>query len=107
MEECARCKEAGDDRRTLWMACFYQMQEIGVPFGQIAVRGKAQEYLGEEMISDTLRIRVPRYADPPKGAPEHQYQFYTLRVCKRCRADWMGAIKQWFDQPCTPEEDDQ
>lgn len=23
-------------------------------------------------------------------------EFYTLRVCKDCRADWMSAIKTWF-----------
>lgn len=102
MEECARCKEVGDDRRTLWMACFYQMMETGVPFKQIAIRGKAVKYLGEENISETLRVKVSRYADPDEGQPEAQYQFYTLRVCKSCRADWMDSITQWFNQPCMP-----
>ena len=30
-------------------------------------------------------------------------QFYTLRVCKDCRADWMGAISDWFASP-SPRE---
>lgn len=33
---------------------------------------------------------------------EHKH-FYTLRVCKPCRAFWMGMIKIWFDMP-TPTE---
>jgi len=24
--------------------------------------------------------------------------YYTLRVCKECRADWMKSIKHWFDK---------
>lgn len=25
-------------------------------------------------------------------------RFYTLIVCKDCRADWMDAIKEWFEK---------
>lgn len=25
--------------------------------------------------------------------------YFTLRVCKDCRASWMGAIKEWFESP--------
>jgi hypothetical protein len=32
MERCMRCGEEGEDRRTLWMACFYEMKELGIPF---------------------------------------------------------------------------
>lgn len=31
-------------------------------------------------------------------------EFYTLRVCKRCRADWMKAIKDWFNTPRQSED---
>lgn len=31
-EMCIRCKEVDEDRRTLWMACFYEMNELGLPF---------------------------------------------------------------------------
>lgn len=31
-EKCARCGEVDDDRRTLWMRCFYDMSELGLPF---------------------------------------------------------------------------
>ena len=65
-EICDKCKEVDEDRRTLWMACFYEMEELGVPFRQILIGGS---------------------------------EFYTLRVCKRCRSDWMMAIKNWFESP--------
>lgn len=67
IETCVRCKEADEDRRTLWMACFYEMNELGLPF------------IREEIEKDKVR-------------------FYTLRVCKDCRADWLGAIKKWFHE---------
>jgi hypothetical protein len=73
MEMCQRCKREGSDRRTLWMACFYEMLELGLPF--------------------ELR---------EQGA----HTFYTLRVCKDCRADWMRAIQAWFkDAPSRDDED--
>jgi hypothetical protein len=50
------------------MACFYEMSEIGLPF--------------EEITTTTAG-----------GVQQH---FYTLRVCKACRADWMRAIADWF-----------
>lgn len=67
-EVCDRCKKEGHDRRTLYMACFYAMEELKVPFQQVTVG--AGETAGRH--------------------------FYTLRVCKDCRASWMGAIEHWF-----------
>lgn len=32
VEECQRCKDIDYDRRTLEMACFYDMNELNVPF---------------------------------------------------------------------------
>ena len=49
------------------MACFYEMTELKIP-------------LKEETIKGT----------------EESHHFYTMRVCKDCRADWMAAIKNWF-----------
>lgn len=74
METCQRCGELGEDRRTLSMACFYAMEELNVPFN-------------EEV------YHVPK----DSGQMEHNpKKFYTLRVCKDCRASWMGTIEQWF-----------
>lgn len=63
MEKCQRCGQKERDRRTLYMACFYQMGELRVPFKSIDRDGT---------------------------------NFYTLRVCKACRSEWMGAIESWF-----------
>jgi len=32
MEECQRCRDIDEDRRTLEMGCFYDMGELDVPF---------------------------------------------------------------------------
>lgn len=74
-EKCARCGQEGEDRRTLLMACFYDMHELRVPFGQMELE------LGG-------------------GGKRH---FYTLRVCKACRADWMLSIQSWFENKPRPE----
>lgn len=69
MEECQRCREIDEDRRTLWMACFYEMDELKLPFKHEILQTHIQDD-GE--------------------------QFYTLRVCKKCRGDWMQAQINWF-----------
>lgn len=65
-EICQRCGYKDYDRRTLWMACLYEMSELGLPFEE------------KEVSKDCAK-------------------FFTLRVCKDCRGDWMGAIKKWFN----------
>ena len=68
--ECLRCGEIGQDRRTLQMACFYDMSELEIPLTE----------------------------DQKTG-------LYEMRVCKDCRADWLKAIKDWFDEiPSNVEE---
>ncbi len=71
-EICQKCKEAGADRRTLWMACFYDMGELGIPFEK-----------------DSLF--------PTSDPRDDAIDFYTLRVCKDCRSDWMRAIQYWWN----------
>lgn len=81
-EICQRCKEVDEDRRTLWMACLYEMNELKLPFSM-------------EIIPDAR----------PRGAyANEKHHFYTLRVCKNCRADWMISIKDWFNAPVQKEE---
>ena len=96
-ERCAKCGEVGEDRRTLWMACFYAMNELKVPFEQVQVRGTLHDYKGEKEIGDT-GLTVPQFAEEPNG-PARDRAFYTLRVCKGCRASWMEAIEDWFSMP--------
>lgn len=64
-EKCQRCGEFGEDRRTLYHSCFYDMGELDVPF-----------------------LRKTEGSNPRP--------FFTLRVCKNCRSDWLTAIRQWF-----------
>jgi hypothetical protein len=67
-EACQRCKENDNELRALWMACSYNMEELELPFEKIEM------------------------AEPLSKLPN----FYTLSVCKRCRADWMDFIRMWF-----------
>ena len=99
-ETCCRCGEPGPDLRTLWMACFYEMRELPVPFEQKAIRGPVVKAIGEtpcclgdgHPIVDYESMGAALY----HGTPANLHRFYTLRVCKRCRADWMGDIAAWF-----------
>lgn len=71
-EQCQKCKKVDEDRRTLWMCCFYNMDELNLPFDR------------QEVFYPIL------------GGTQSQ-NFYTLRVCKDCRAEWMSAIQTWFN----------
>lgn len=92
-EKCQRCGEVGEDRRTLWMACLYDMQELPMPLEEVAIFGSMMKDVSDSMI----------FAGPLKGfAPDDDAKsvmrrFYTLRVCKRCRGEWMEAIGRWFN----------
>lgn len=102
-EKCDRCGEVGQDRRTLWMACLYDMWELGLPFEEIAVRGVSKNVtqgrpprgsFGNEAV--TAFLKEP--AEIPSGDKAYILnRFFTLRVCKDCRADWMQVIQGWFD----------
>lgn len=110
-ETCQRCGSAGEDRRTLWMACFYAMDELPVPFTRRSIYGQVCEQAGEKRL-EILDHCVPVWGDPQGDHAHHV--FYCLRVCKRCRAEWMVAIVRWFeatpkgqdhdaDEPAAPE----
>ena len=102
MEICQRCGEIGEDRRTLYMACFYAMEELNVPF--------EEEVVFQAELDDLTAAKAPVKVDTDENnsitlvagtvtckgelTPKH---LYTLRVCKDCRAEWMNAIKQWFN----------
>ena len=101
-EMCARCHEVGEDRRTIRMSCFYRMEEMGLPFEQQFVfkTDHTKVTLAEEPGTITLQngtslvIRSGRVTTKEKLEPQ---TLYTMRVCKRCRGDWLDAIKGWFD----------
>jgi len=71
-EICQKCNAEEDDLRTLWMACFYDMDELQLPFKH------------ETILEGEIGDRVTKH------------RFYTLRVCKECRARWMEMIRTWF-----------
>lgn len=100
-ETCQRCGEKGHDRRTLWMACFYQMDEIGLPFKQVAIKGEYLEHVGDEP-SGLLNVDIPKFERTDGKIKQHN--FYQLRVCKKCRSDWLMTIAKWFID-IVPEEE--
>jgi hypothetical protein len=95
-EACARCGVLGHDRRTLWMACFYAMNELAIPFEQLSLFGIVLQPTG-----NTTRWGVPEFEEPPYDSEERtkrttHHVMFTLRVCKGCRSEWMNAVKTWF-----------
>jgi hypothetical protein len=74
-EYCQCCGARSSDRRTLWMSCLYDMSELSVPFT-------------EQIFLISPAVAVDRV--------QTKKLFYTLRVCKECRANWMLAIQKWF-----------
>ncbi len=73
-ERCQRCNELGQDRRTLVMACLYDMSEFKVPYNK--------------------RIAIVDYGG--ESSDSFSRAEFHLRVCKQCRADWLVAIERWF-----------
>ena len=102
-EQCIRCGEEGEDRRTLWHSCLYSMTELNVPFEQVKVVGHQHEFVEtrELWFGDQRKdqgfppIRQEVYREEPSAKIERT--FFNLRVCKQCRSDWMGAIEHWFN----------
>ena len=94
-ESCDRCGERGEDRRTLHMSCMYAMEELGLPFQQYRLKGDSYGYKGKRGVEGFVHLTTPEWTEEPTGQRDTHY--YTLRVCKDCRADWMGAIANWFN----------
>lgn len=69
MDECQRCSAIEDDLRNIWMACSYEMNELGLPLKK-------------------------KYTEDVEG---NKYLFYILRVCKNCRGTWMSTQINWFN----------
>ena len=98
-DKCQRCGVEDPDCRTLWMSCMYAMNELGLPFDHIAIHGIRLDKVGEEMLP-TFKLKVPKFEtveEASKTRTPTDIQFFTLRVCKDCRSEWMGYITSWFD----------
>lgn len=95
-EICQRCGEKDYDRRTLWIACFYAMQELEIPFvRELLFHTDFRELKKSKKPFQHKDIVLQSGTFKTKGELTPQ-EMYTLRVCKDCRADWMQAIKMWF-----------
>lgn len=109
-EKCARCGEEGEDRRTLWMACFYAMEELEIPLEQEILFHAKTEDLERAKAPVTIEVGTAKTPVVMQSGTVRcsgeltPHQFYTLRVCKDCRASWMTAIEGWFQAPRPPRE---
>lgn len=100
---CQRCGVEDPDCRTLWHAAMYQMDETKkVPYVTVQVRGTLHRQEGTELLP-ILQQRIPKFAEEPISK-EWKNNFFLLRVCKKCRADWMRALQDWFIQKPLPRE---
>lgn len=101
-EKCDRCGAVGQDRRTLFMACLYEMGGLGIPFTPVGFHATPLKHVGPDP-----QFGFPRFEDQngwPGTADEvpRKLSFYTLTVCKGCRAAWLYAIRDWFRNPTEP-----
>lgn len=108
-QTCTRCGTSPDpDLRTLWMACFYDMCELHLPLEEVQIRGAIHKFIGREQVDIGVGFPaypISRFSDNAASEPRN-WNFYTTRVCKRCRADWVQAISTWFKNPPPPETHD-
>jgi hypothetical protein len=85
------------------------MAELGIPFKEIAVRGVCKDVTkGRSVYGSFGNEEVSAFLKEPLEMPSGDKaqilnRFFTLRVCKDCRGDWLGAIKEWFNKK--PERD--
>ena len=84
------------------MDCMYAMGELGLPFEERTLFHANMESLeatkaaatidlpnGKRIVLGPGRVRSDDDLTP--------HGFFTLRVCKDCRADWMESIRDWFN----------
>jgi hypothetical protein len=103
-ECCDRCGSPDPEIRTLWHACTYEMNETGLPFEQVMLRGTRHEFKGFEWVPGLpAHHRFAKFSEKTDGEATDR-QFYTLKVCKDCRASWMDALTSWFRTPAPKEE---
>jgi hypothetical protein len=94
------------------MECFYEMNELKIPFkdkmlfhtednAQFVKIKTPTDFVMSN--GETLRLSSGTVTTAAELFPHRQH---TLSVCKRCRSEWLMAIKEWFDaKPTTPDMD--
>lgn len=77
------------------MACLYEMNETGIPFDVYKIRGIVARTVRKplRLFGFTRSQYVPIF----EHFEEHDRAFYTLRVCKGCRGDWIAAQREWWN----------
>tara|TARA_Y100000034_G_C6584350_1_gene253590 strand:- start:209 stop:514 length:306 start_codon:yes stop_codon:yes gene_type:complete len=89
------------------MACFYQMDEQWhgrhdrPPFEQKHLWATVGDYPAIEIVKEPVGLPGIGNIIPGQvkiASPLSPRNFFTLRVCKDCRADWIDAIDRWFGQ---------
>jgi hypothetical protein len=101
-DKCQRCGDDGGDMRTLYMACFYAMEELGLPFEDAVYFDASTKDLRKASAPLSVDLGAGKKINLSAGTVRCDGEltpkrFYTLRVCKECRADWMTAISTWFN----------
>jgi DNA replicative helicase MCM subunit Mcm2 (Cdc46/Mcm family) len=91
------------------MACFYAMEELGLPFNKTVLFHADTEKLEKAKDPATIDLGKGRKLAIAPGTVTTTGELtpqalYTLRVCKDCRATWMGAIADWFKNKPEPAE---
>lgn len=107
--KCQRCGVDGEgDLRTLWHSCFYEMGELKLPFhktvmfdAEVKDLAVTKDSASIDVGGRKINLAPPRVKCDGELTPQ---QFYCLRVCKDCRADWLHAIQKWFSMQPEREE---
>lgn len=95
------------------MACFYAMEELDVTFDTDVLfqNAKNKDVMDVELVEKGKGIKAEDGTEikitPPKFKINDEVfpkQMYTLRVCKRCRGEWLEAVESWFN--AQPEGED-
>lgn len=73
-DRCMLCHAYGEDKRTFMARCFYDMKEAVPELIYVAN-------------VPSLQVAFPGHDDQ-----------YFLRICKSCRGDLLGTLKQWGDR---------
>ena len=100
--KCQRCGADGDgDLRTLWHSCFYEMDELKLPFQREVLLNAEAKDLKPPKEPVVLKLQGGASIPVAPGTLTSTgelvpIQFYCLRTCKRCRSEWMMAIQNWF-----------
>lgn len=111
-DRCVRCKDVmHGDGRTLWHACFYAMNELPIPFKEARLFHANLDECELAKPPVTIDSKLPGLPSITLASATVRcsgeltpHGFFTLRVCKSCRSEWMQAITRWWEEPSDERE---